>query len=156
MAVGVEGEETAGVVDVDVVADGGEEVEDFSVARFGVADAVGGYYGELKRAREMEGGLVAGFFVALVVALKFDVDVVGAVEADELFEEGAGGGFAAGGESGGERAFVAAGEADESFGILGEVVVGSCAFGLGFLAHFELRDELAEILIAGAGVAEEG
>ena len=34
--------------------------------------------------------------------------------------------------------------------------MGGCAFGLGGLAHFELGDELAEILIAGAGVAEEG
>ena len=53
------------------------------------------------RAGERERGLVAAFFFALVVALEFDVDVVGAVEADELFEEGAGGGFAAGCECGG-------------------------------------------------------
>jgi hypothetical protein len=156
VAVGVEGEEASGVVEVDVVADGGEEVEDFAVAGLGVADAVGGDDGELERAGEAEGGLVAGFFFALVVALELDVDVVRAVEAGELFEEGAGGGFAAGGEGGGERAFIAAGEADESFGILGEVVVGGCAFGLSGLAHFEMGDELAEILIAGAGGAEEG
>ena len=119
MAVGVEGEEAAGVVEVDVVADGGEEVEDFAVAGLGVADAVGGDYGELHGAGERERGLVAGFFVALVVALEFDVDVVGAVEAGELFEEGAACGFAAGGEGGGERAFIAAGEADEAEGTFG-------------------------------------
>ena len=156
IAVGVEGEEAAGVVEVGVVADGGEEVEDFAVAGLGVADAVGGDGGEVHGAGEAEGGLVAGFFFALVVALEFDVDIVGAVEADESFEEGAGGGFAACCECGGERAFVAAGEAEEAGGILGEVVVGGCAFGLGGLTHFELGDELAEILIAGAGGAEEG
>jgi hypothetical protein len=38
---------------------------------------------------------------------------------------------------------------------LGEVVEGGGAFRLGGFAHFELRDELAEILIADAGGAEE-
>jgi hypothetical protein len=91
-----------------------------------------------------------------LVALELDVDIVAAVEVGELFEEGAGCWFASRGEGGGEWAFVAAGKADEAFGILGEVVEGGGAFGFGGLAHFELRDELAEVLIAGAGGAEEG
>jgi hypothetical protein len=156
VAVVVGGEEAAGVVEVDVMADGGEEVEDFAVVRFGVADAVGGDDGDLERAGEAEGGLVAGFLIAELVALELDVDIVAAVEVGELFEEGAGCWFASRGEGGGEWAFVAAGKADEAFGILGEVVEGGGAFGFGGLAHFELRDELAEVLIAGAGGAEEG
>jgi len=100
--------------------------------------------------------LVAEFLVAELVTLEFYIYIVAAVEGDELFEEGAGCGFASVGEGCGERAFVAAGEADEAFGILGKVVEGSGAFGFGGLAHFELGDELAEILVAGAGGAEEG
>ena len=156
IAVGVDGEEAAGVVEVGVVADGGEDVEDFAVVRIGVADAVGGDDGEAQGAGEAEGGLVAEFLIAELVALELDVDIVAAVEGGELFEEGAGCGFAACCEGGGERTFVAAGEADEAVGILGEVVEGGGAFGFGGLAHFELGDELAEILIAGAGGAEEG
>ncbi len=112
--------------------------------------------GRLHGAGEAEGGLVAGFLVGELVALELDDDVVAAVEVDELVEQGAGGGFASCCEGGGERAFVAAGEAEESFGILGEVVEGGGAFGLGGLAHFELRDELAEVLVAGAGWCREG
>jgi hypothetical protein len=89
------------------------------------------------------------------VALELDVDVVATVEADELFEAGAGGGFASCCEGCGERAFVAACEAEEPFGILSEIVEGSSAFSFGGLAHFELRDELAEILVADARGAEE-
>jgi hypothetical protein len=152
--VGIEGEEAAGVVEVDVMSDGGEEVEDFAVTGLGVADAVGGDDGEAEGASEAKGSLVAGFLIAELVALELDVDVVAAVEAGELFEEGAGCGFAAGGEGGSERAFIAASEAEEAFGILGEVVEGGGAFGLGGLTHFELRDEPAEILVAGAGGAE--
>jgi hypothetical protein len=90
----VGGEESARVVEVDVMADGGEEVEDFAVVGFGVADAVGGDDGELERAGEAERGLIASFLIAELVALELDVDVVAAVKVGEVFEEGTGCGFA--------------------------------------------------------------
>jgi hypothetical protein len=155
VAVVVGSEQASGVVEVDVVADGGEDVEDFAVVWAGVADAVGGDDGEAERAGQAERGLVAGFFVGELVALELDADILAAVEGDEVFEEDAAGGLATGGEGSGEWAFVAAGEAEEAFGVLGEVVVGGGSFGLGGFAHFELGDELAEVLIAGARGAEE-
>jgi hypothetical protein len=150
MAVGIDGEEAAGVVEVDVMADGGEDVEDFAVLRIGVADAIGGENRKVEGAGKAQGGLVAEFLVGKLVALELDVYIVAAVEGGELFEEGAAGGLAAGFERVGQRTFVAAGEADESLGVLGEVVEGGGTFGFGGLSHFELGDELAEILIAGA------
>ena len=49
----------------------------------------------------------------------------------------------------GQRAFVAAGEADKSRGKFFEIFKCCGAFGLCGFAHLEARDELAEILIAG-------
>ena len=46
--------------------------------RRGVADTVGGEQREVKVAGNLDGGLVAGFFLAVQVALEFDVDVVSA------------------------------------------------------------------------------
>jgi hypothetical protein len=59
------------------------------------------------------------------------------------------------GECCGERAFVAAGEADQSGGEFFQVVEGCSAFGLGGFAHLEAGDELAEILIADLRGAEQ-
>ena len=53
-------------------------------------------------------------------------------------------------QGGGERSFVAAGEADESFGVLFEFLCGDRAFAfLGAQLHF--GDQAAEVLVAGAG-----
>ncbi len=54
-----------------------------------------------------------------------------------------------------QRAFVAAGEADQPGGKLFQIVERCCAFGLGGLAHLEARDELAQILVAGLRGAEQ-
>ncbi len=156
LALGVALEEAAGLVERDVVADGGEDVEDFALVLGGVADAVGGEDGEMEGLGDAQGGLVAGFFGAVAVALQLDVDVVGAEDADELLDALAAGGFAAGGERGGEWAFVAAGEAEEAVLEFGEIVERGGAFALVGFAHFEAGDELAEVLVAGAGGAEEG
>ena len=96
---------------------------------------------------------VAGFLLALVMALEFDIKIVAAVDGDEAVEMLGCGGFALVGESGGERAFFAAGEADEAFGEFFEIFESGGAFSLGGFAHFEARDELAEVLIAGLGFA---
>ena len=54
----------------------------------------------------------------------------------------------------GERAFVAAGEADESFGVLFEFLCGDGAFAF-FGAQFHFGDQAAEILVAGAGATRK-
>src|SRR5580692_4957374 len=101
----------------------------------------------MQRACDAQRRLVAAFFFALLMALDFDEDVVVAVEADELLNERAASGFTAIHNSCGERAFVAAGEADEAFSILRQIVVCGRAFRLGLLAHLKLRDELAKVLV---------
>ena len=85
---------------------------------------------------------VAGFLFALVMALEFDVHVAAAVDGDEAIELLGCGGFALTSESGGERTFFAAGEADQPCGKFFEIIEGGRAFSLGGFAHFEAGDEL--------------
>ena len=99
--------------------------------------------------------LVAALFVALLVALKFDVEIAAAVDCGEPLGDLARSCSAAVCQRRGQRAFVAAGEADQSGGELFKIFERSRALGLGVLAHLEARDELAEILIAGLRCAEQ-
>ena len=59
------------------------------------------------------------------------------------------------GEGGGERAFVAAGEADEALRVLGKFVLEDCAF-IFLVAQLHAGEELGEILVAGAVGDQEG
>jgi len=148
-------EEAAGFVNGGVVADGGEDVEEFAVFLFGAAYAIGGDDGQAQFGGEAEEGDVAGFLFALVMALEFDIQVASAVDGDEAIEVLGSGGFAFASEGGGEGSFFAAGEADESFREFFEIVAGSGTFCLGGFAHFEAGDELAEVLIAGLRFCEQ-
>ena len=66
---------------------------------------------------EVDGDAVAGFFFAMEVALQFDIDIPGPEDADELIDMALGLVDAALVQSAGKRSFVAASEADESFGV---------------------------------------
>jgi hypothetical protein len=66
----------------------------------------------MEGAGEVDGEAVAGFFFAMEVALEFDINILGAEDGDE-FVDGLMGFIRAPLLQGcGERAFVAAGEAD--------------------------------------------
>ena len=69
------------MVELGVVADGGEEVEDLAVVCGGVADAVGGEHRQLQRTCDAKRRLVAPLFLALAVPLQFDVDILAAEDA---------------------------------------------------------------------------
>ncbi len=75
MALGVAREQAAGFGERGLVFEAGEDVEDFAARFGGVGDAVGGDERKVERAGEIDGGLVAGFFGAIVMALEFDVYV---------------------------------------------------------------------------------
>ena len=155
MALGVAGEQASGGGERAMVADGGEGVAQFASFGSGVADAVGGEQRKMQRAGDVDGGAVAGFFFAMEVALQFDVDIFGAEDADELIDLAASFVDAALLQGCGERAFVAAGEADQAFGVFFEFLCADCAFAfLGAQLHF--GDQAAEVLVAGAGGDEEG
>jgi hypothetical protein len=94
---------------------------------------------------------VAGFFFAMEMALEFDVDVFLAKDVGETLDRAAGFGRASFFERAGERAFFASGEADDTSGVLGEFVLKYRSFFFSLCAQLHSGDELAEILVAGAG-----
>src|SRR5215469_5986497 len=110
----------------------------------------------MKIASDLDRNTVAGFFLTMQVALEFDVDVVVAEDAGESVDDAMRFGGAAFLERGGERAFVAPGQADESGSVLLEFVLEDGAFFFSLRAQLHARDELTEILVAGAGGDEEG
>ena len=87
--------------------------------------------------------------------MELEIEIGGAVDETEAIDECAGFVEAVLGKGCGERAFVAAGEADEPGREFGEIVECGSALSLGCLAHLEARDELAEVLVAGLRGTEE-
>jgi hypothetical protein len=91
------------------------------------------------------------------VALQLDVNVFPSEDANEFFGGAVGFVDPAAGESGGERAIVAAGQADQSVGIIGDFVHRRGGDGLRARldrdlgrAQLHARNQPAEVLVAGA------
>ena len=95
------------------------------------------------------GGAVAGFFFAMEMALQFDVDIFAAEDSDELLDLLAGFFDAALLQSCGQRAFRAAGQADQALGVFFQFFFADRAFAF-FSAQLHFGDQAAEVLIAGA------
>ena len=112
----------------------------------------------MRRPREFDGGLVAGFFGAVEVALEFNEDVAGAEGSDESVQR-VGRRLCA--KSPGEGTFRAAGQADQAFGEFGKVGGGGGGFVAGLRVfradpQFHPGYELAEVLVALLIADEEG
>ena len=157
MAFGIAREQTARLGERGFVMEAGEDVENFALDFRRVADAVGRDEGQLESAGEIDGGLIARFFLAIEMALQFDIDVAGSERAGEA-GEGFGGVVVLQRE--GERAFVASGEAEQAVGELGEIFKrgGRLIARLRIFrssAQFHAGDQAAEILIAGARLDKE-
>jgi len=84
-----------------MMAQAGEDIEDFALRGNGVRDAVGGEQGKMQIAREFDGNLVAALFFDGKVALEFDINIVAAEEFAELLEGFSRGIFSAFGRSAG-------------------------------------------------------
>ena len=116
-ALGVAGEQASGSGESVVMANGGESVAQLAGFGSGVADSVCGQQWKIQRAGDVDCGAVAGFFFALEMTLQFDVDVFRPENADELIDLAASFVDAAVLQGCSERAFAAAGEADEARGV---------------------------------------
>ena len=86
MALGVARKQAAGLGEGGFVFEAGEDVEDFAAWLGGVSDSVGCDERKMERAGEIDGGLVARFLGAIVMALEFDVYVLGAEDSGEAFD----------------------------------------------------------------------
>src|SRR5580692_6856045 len=136
------------------MANRGESVAEFASFGSGVADSVGGQQRKIQRTRDIDRRAIAGFFFALEMTLQFNVDVAGAKDSYQLIDDSPRFVDATLPQRSGQRAFRAAGEADESGSVLLQFVGTDRA--LAFLrAQLHLGDQAAKILVAGARGDEE-
>ena len=63
-----------------------EDIEDLALMRRRVTDAVGGQQRQMKAFGKRDGLLIDGFFLPVVVALKFNVDIGAAEDVDQPLE----------------------------------------------------------------------
>ena len=76
VALGVALQQAAGGGQRHLVADAGEDVEQFALRGDGVGRAVGGDQRDAEAARAVDDGLIARLLFAMVVALEFGVEMV--------------------------------------------------------------------------------
>ena len=105
-----------------MIANAGEDIENLPLFRLGVLRALRGQQRQAKAARQLDGRLIAGFLLAVVVALQFDINILVPKDGDELFERAAACLSCRRWPAHGQWAFVAAGQADQAIGIFGEIV----------------------------------
>jgi hypothetical protein len=89
------------------------------------------------------------------VALEFDVHIVAAEDANEAVDDTPCLGGPTFLECGSERTFVATGQANEPGSVLLEFVLEDGTFFFSLRTQLHASDELAEILVSGAGRNEE-
>ncbi len=86
MTLAIERQQPAGMIQVCVVANGGEEIEDLPFIGGGVTYAVGRKQWQLERPRNADGCLVTPLFVPFLMSLQFDVDVLGPEDVNETLD----------------------------------------------------------------------
>lgn len=150
----VDGEEGAGLIEVRVVSEAGEDVEGGAGGGSGVEDAVGGEEREGGGGGEVDEGAVDAILAAPAMALDLDEEVVGAKGGLEAFDD-FGGWNGTTGQGATEWAFLVAGERDEAFGVGGELGPEDPAFALGG-TEVGGGEQVAEVLVTGAGGDEDG
>ena len=118
MALTVKREQAAGMIEIGVVANRGKEIQDFAVICRGIANAVRREHRQAAAMRDTNRSLIAPLFLALMMALKLDVDIIRPEDADQPFDRLAASFFTAAHQSSSQRAFVATGQANQARGVL--------------------------------------
>ncbi len=152
----IDGEQAASLFQVSMVAYRSKYIENFSVIRGGITNTVGSQQRQAQALGDADGGLVAPFFLALVMALNFYIDILSSEDSNQLFSYFYCCRFSAMHQGRRHWSFIAAGQANQPGRILFQVIERSCALALGGLAQLEAGNQLTEILIPGAGSAEQG
>src|SRR2546428_4208269 len=99
-----------------MVADGGEHVTKFPLACSGMAHAIRRQQRELERVRNFDGSAIAGFLLAMKVALQLHVYVAAVENFRQALDRAAGYFHAALSGSGGKQARITAREGGEASG----------------------------------------
>jgi hypothetical protein len=135
-------QKTASPVEFNMIVNGREEILNLTVIRSRVADTIGGYHRQMKSARNANGSLVAPLFLALLMPLKFDIDVLAAKDSRQLLDGFAASRFAAAREGRCQWSLVTPGKADQAWSVLLEVIEVRCSIALRDFSHLEFCDEL--------------
>ncbi len=135
VALGVTFQQPAGIGEGDVIADAGENVEEFALLASGVGRAVGGDERDGEVARAVDGGLIVGLFFALVVALNLGIKMLAAEDIEQALAG-------------------VASDAEQAAREFGDLRKCRGAFAL-LGAQLHAGDQAAEILIALAGFGKQ-
>jgi hypothetical protein len=84
MAVTIHCKQPSSMVEVSIVAYCREEVQNLSVIGSRMTDAIGRENRQLQGARNPNGCLITPLFLALMVSLHFNVDIVSTKDSDQL------------------------------------------------------------------------
>src|SRR6202789_208343 len=155
MTLAIYGKKTSGVIEIRVVAYCREYVENLTLIGCGITNSIGRQDGQLQRLCNADRGLIAPLFLAFIVALNFDIDIVWAEGSSQPLYRLPACLLATACQSGGEWTFIATRQADQPRRVLLQVLPCGGALSLHRLPHLELRDELTEVLIAGLRLAEQ-
>ena len=145
----VDSEQTACLVEFDMMADGCEQILNLAVILGCIANAIGCDHRQAQGTRNADGCLIPPFFFALPVALQFDVNILVSEDARQLFDQSRGPllrRHAASAAASGPSSPPVRQTRPEAYWLRSSNVRRTLA--LGCFAHLELRNELAEILIA--------
>ena len=151
----VDSEQAARLIEFDMMPDSCKQILNLAVVFNRVANAVRCDQRKVQGMCDADSSLIPPLLFALPMALQFDIDVPAAEDTHHLFNCLACRRFATTRERRGQRALIPSREADQTGGVLAEIVEVRCALALRGLTHLELRDELTEILIALTRRAEQ-
>jgi hypothetical protein len=93
-----------------------------AVVMSGIADAIRGDHREIEGARDTDGSLVTPFFLALLVALQFDIDVPVTEDPRQPFDDLPACGLASAHKRRSQRPLVASRKTNQAGSILAQIV----------------------------------
>src|SRR5438105_7929376 len=151
ITVGVFSKQAVGGFQCSMISNAREDVENLAFSRQSVTNTVGRHERQPERFGKYHRLLIDRFFFAIVMTLQFDIDVFATKDVDQSIES-----FTAAfiRNGSGEWTVLATREADETAGVLSDLIFRDCAFTLR-RAEFHASQEPAKILVTLARFGEE-
>ena len=137
-----------------MIADASEDVQDLPFRLHRVLDAVGSDEREPQRTRDVDRPVIDGFLIAVEMPLQFDVHAIASEHFHQPFCNAPAFFRASVADGCGERAAISSRQADQTCRVRNHFRFCDRALSFG-RAHFHLRDQAAEVLIAGAAGGEK-
>src|SRR5579871_2905861 len=83
MSLAVDRQKAASLIEFGAIADGGKQIQNLAIIVFSVTDTIGSQHWQLQGACNPDRSLVSPFLFALAMTLQFDIDIVGAEDANQ-------------------------------------------------------------------------